>query len=312
MHTRKIILIIITCIVAALVFLSALPMRRTYKAIITVNANNTITNRTIADTANWNRWYIDPEHKENSFLNFESSSEKKHDNFYYTIQNNKDFKNGSIRLTRSNKWNTEVTWIEELEIHDGLVNKLKLLFSPSQFREPFFENIVQFKNHIEHPDSVFGGITFERTEIPTNNVVIKNDTLAIADMENAIIKSYNEIITTIAEPLIKEPGVFLSQYEKISDSVIILSVAVEINEPGNALKLPFELTELESHEAVIMRTAKNYSDIDTDVSIMYEWLKKNNIRPATSFWVKHNPGKNIAMASPDNKLTIIQEVYSLQ
>lgn len=312
MHTRKIILIIITCIVAALVFLSALPMRRTYKAIITVNANNTITNRTIADTANWNRWYIDPEHKENSFLNFESSSEKKHDNFYYTIQNNKDFKNGSIRLTRSNKWNTEVTWIEELEIHDGLVNKLKLLFSPSQFREPFFENIVQFKNHIEHPDSVFGGITFERTEIPTNNVVIKNDTLAIADMENAIIKSYNEIITTIAEPLIKEPGVFLSQYEKISDSVIILSVAVEINEPGNALKLPFELTELESHEAVIMRTAKNYSDIDTDVSIMYEWLKKNNIRPATSFWVKHNPGNNMALVAPDNKLTIIQEIYSLQ
>lgn len=274
MHTKRIILIISACIISALLFLNALPMRRTYKAIITVNANNTITNRTIADTANWNTWYINPEHKINTFLKFENSPEKKYDNFYYTIQNNKDFKNGLIQLSLTNKWNTEITWIEEFEIHDGLLNKLKLLFSPSQFREPFFENIVKFKNHIEHPDSIFGGITFERMEIPTNNIVVKNDTIAIGDMENTLIKSYNEIITAIPENLIKEPGAFLSQYEKISDSLIVLDVAVEITEPNQELKIPFEITELESHEAVIMRTTKGYTDIDTDISIMYEWLKK--------------------------------------
>lgn len=288
-------------------------MRRTYKAIITVNANNIITNRTIADTANWHKWYIDSEeNNKNAFLKFEGFSEKKHDNFYYTIQNNKDLKNGSIRLTRSNKWNTEVTWIEELEIHEGILNKLKLLFNPSQFRGPFFENIVQFKNHLEHPDTVFGGITFERVEMPFNKVIVKIDTVSADELENAIQQSYSNIVADIPDYLIKEPGTFLSQYEKISDSAIEISVAVEINEPESELNIPYEITELDSYPAVVMHTTKNYTDIGTDVSIMYEWLKKHNERPATSFWVKHHPGNNIAMLSPDSKLTIIQEVYSLQ
>ncbi|MFT3950270.1 MAG: hypothetical protein QM763_25110 [Agriterribacter sp.] len=303
MQTRTVILIILACIISALVFLSALPMRRTYKATITVNANNTITNRTIADTANWYAWYIASEEKKGSFKNFEIFSEKKHDNFNYTIQHNNDFKNGIIRLTRSNKWNTEITWVEELEIHDGLFNKLKLLFNPSQFRKPLFDNIVQFKNHIEHPDSIFGGIAFEHAEIPSNKVVIKNDTVTAAAMEDAILKSYNDIIAGIPQELIKEPGTFLSQYEKISDDAVALNVAVEINEPEKELKTPFELAELDSYPAVVMHTTKNYTELDADISIMYEWLKKHNERPATSFWVKHNPS---------NKLTIIQEVYSLQ
>ncbi|MCC6289658.1 MAG: hypothetical protein IT249_17405 [Chitinophagaceae bacterium] len=312
MQTRKIILIVLACFVSALAFLGVLPMHRTYTAAITVNASNTITNRTIADTANWPTWYTDSEEHKGVLKKFESFSEKKHDNFNYTIQNNDDLKNGMIRLTRSNKWNTEITWVEELEINKGLFNKLKLLFNPSQFRKPFFDKIVQFKNHIEHPDSIFGGIAFERAEIPSNKVVIKNDTVTIAEMEDAILKSYNDIIASIPQELVKEPGTFLSQYEKISDVAVALSVAVEINEPEKELKTPFELAELDGYPAVVMHTTKNYKELDADVSIMYEWLKKHNERPATSFWVKHNPGNNIALASPDNKLTIIQEVYSLQ
>ncbi|MFT3749443.1 MAG: hypothetical protein QM768_14045 [Agriterribacter sp.] len=311
MQTRKIILIILACIISALVFLGALPMRRTYKAIISINANNTITSRTITDTSNWHNWYIDPENKRNTFQHFEATSDKKNENFNYILKNDNALKNGVIQLIKKNKWNTEITWIEELEIHEGLFKKLNLLFNPSQFREPFFQNIVQFKNHIEHPDSVFGGITFERIEMPFNKIIIKNDTVPVSAMEEAILNSYNEIITQIPQDIIKEPGVFLSQYEKISDSAALLSVAIEINEPEKELKVPFELTELESHQAVVMRI-KSYSDIDSDVSIMYEWLKKHNERPATSFWVKHNPGNNVALASAANQLTIIQEIYSLQ
>lgn len=311
MQTRKIILIILTCVVAALVFLGALPMRRSYKAIISINANNTITGRTITDTTNWHTWYIDPENKRNTFQHFEVTSYKKTENFNYTLQNDNALKIGVIQLTKKNKWNTEITWIEELEIHEGIFKKLNLLFNPSQFREPFFQNIVQFKNHIEHPDSVFGGITFERIEMPFNKIVIKSDTVPVSKIEEAILNSYNAIITQIPQDIIKEPGFFLSQYEKISDSAALLSVAVEINETEKEPEVPFELTELESHQAVVMRT-RSYSDIDNDVSIMYEWLKKHNERPATSFWVKHNPGNNVALASTANQLTIIQEVYSLQ
>ncbi|MBN8787112.1 MAG: hypothetical protein J0I84_08475 [Terrimonas sp.] len=311
MQTRKIILIILTCVVAALVFLGALPMRRSYKAIISINANNTITGRTITDTTNWHTWYIDPENKRNTFQHFEVTSYKKTENFNYTLQNDNALKIGVIQLTKKNKWNTEITWIEELEIHEGIFKKLNLLFNPSQFREPFFQNIVQFKNHIEHPDSVFGGITFERIEMPFNKIVVKNDTVPVSKIEEAILDSYNAIITQIPQDIIKEPGFFLSQYEKISDSAALLSVAVEINETEKEPEVPFELTELESHQAVVMRT-RSYSDIDSDVSIMYEWLKKHNERPATSFWVKHNPGNNVALASTANQLTIIQEVYSLQ
>ncbi|MFT4017103.1 MAG: hypothetical protein QM668_09090 [Agriterribacter sp.] len=311
MQTRKIILIILTCVVAALVFLGALPMRRSYKAIISINANNTITGRTITDTTNWHTWYIDPENKRNTFQHFEVTSDKKTENFNYTLQNDNALKIGVIQLTKKNKWNSEITWIEELEIHEGIFKKLNLLFNPSQFREPFFQNIVQFKNHIEHPDSVFGGITFERIEMPFNKIVVKNDTVPVSKIEEAILDSYNAIITQIPQDIIKEPGFFLSQYEKISDSAALLSVAVEINETEKEPEVPFELTELESHQAVVMRT-RSYSDIDSDVSIMYEWLKKHNERPATSFWVKHNPGNNVALASTSNQLTIIQEVYSLQ
>src|SRR6218665_328867 len=173
MQTRKIILIILTCVVAALVFLGALPMRRSYKA------NITITGRTITDTTNWHTWYIDPENKRNTFQHFEVTSYKKTENFNYTLQNDNALKIGVIQLTKKNKWNTEITWIEELEIHEGIFKKLNLLFNPSQFREPFFQNIVQFKNHIEHPDSVFGGITFERIEMPFNKIVVKNDTVPV-------------------------------------------------------------------------------------------------------------------------------------
>ena len=311
MHTRKIILIILACIVGALIFLKVLPMRRTYKAMITVNANNTITDRTIADTSNWHLWYINPDNIKNNLLNFNTAAEKAYNSYSYAIQTNNNLKKGAIRLTRSNKWSTEVAWTEEFEVNDGLLNKLELLFNPSHFRKPFFENIVQFKNYIEHPDSIFGGITFERIEVPTNTVVIKSDTIAASELENAISKLHNDIIDALPASSIKEPGAFLSQYERINDSLIALNVAVEINETEKELKKPFAVTELESHPAITMHITKNYADIDTDISIMYEWLKKNNVRPAASFWVKHSPGNNIAMISPDNKLTIIQEIYSL-
>lgn len=311
MHFRKIILIIVVCIVGALFFLKVSPMRRTYKAVITVNANNTITGRTIADTANWHIWYINPDKMNNNLASFGTATEKAFNNYNYAIQTNNNLKKGSIRLTRSNKWNTELAWTEEFEINDGLLNKLELLFNPSYFRKPFFENIVQFKDYIEHPDSIFGGITFERIEVPTNTVAIKSDTIAASELENAISKLYDDITAALPASSIKEPGAFLSQYEKINDSLIALNVAVEINETEKELKKPFAITELESHSAITMHITKNYADLDTDISIMYEWLKKNNVRPAASFWVKHNPGNNIAMISPDSKLTVIQEIYSL-
>jgi hypothetical protein len=131
-------------------------------------------------------------------------------------------------------------------------------------------------------------------------------------MEEAILHLYNKIVAKIPGNIIKEPGAFLSQYEKISDSTVEISVAVEVNEPEKKLKIPFELTELETHQDVIMHTTKGYADIDSDISIMYEWLKKHNERPATGFWIRHNAANDIAVASANNTLTIIQEIYSLQ
>jgi hypothetical protein len=107
-------------------------MRRTYRAIISINASDMITARTIADTINWHSWYIDTENKKNTFQQFETACDKKNTYFNYTLQNSDELRVGKIKLSTKNKWNTEIVWTEALEIHKGIFKKLHLLFNPSQ------------------------------------------------------------------------------------------------------------------------------------------------------------------------------------
>ncbi|MFT3704046.1 MAG: hypothetical protein QM802_16890 [Agriterribacter sp.] len=309
MQPKRIVFIIIVCVVIASISLFIIPVHRTYRADIVVNADNLITSRTLSDTTNWDKWYYNVKPSAPSFSSFGTSTNKKYNLFDYDVKEGESLKKGQIQLLRS-KWDSKITWIEDITIEKGFAKKLELLLHPSQFRAPFLQNMVQFKNHIEHPDKAFGGLTFERTEIPSNKIIAAYDTVTLSTIEEHISALYKKIVSALPADKISTPGTFLSQYEKLDDSTMQLCVGVEVSDEVTTAKKPFELMDVDGYPAIIIHTLRNYTDMNDDVAIMYEWLKKNDARPATSYWVKHDVSKDVAGVDK-KKLTIIQGIYLL-
>lgn len=313
MQGKKIIIIVLTVFVVALVFLLAVPMRRTYRAKIVVNSDELITYRTLQDTVNWENWYSDNEIPRPSPASMTMQAVRKSKVFEYHLKDHNGYeKEGRIEVSHKNRWTMQVNWSEELVFKTNIAKKLDLLFNPSQFRSAFLQNMVQFKNAIEHPENTFGGLTFERKEMPATKLVTLSDTVALSEVKDQIENFHDRITAHLPAEDIKYPGTFLSQYETLNDSTIILCVAVSVSDALQEVKEPFEMIEMDEHPAVIIQTQKSYTDMNEDIAIMYEWLKKNDKRPATSYWIKHTPSADIAKATGKNSFTIIQEVYSIK
>lgn len=313
MQGKKILIIILTVLVIALFFLVTIPLRRTYQADITVSSDELITHRTLLDTANWEKWYFDSEILQPRPVSFEELPAKKSRLFEYRLKDSTGYeKEGQIKIARKNRWNLQISWSEKLVFKYDIIKKLRLLFNPSDFRAAFLQNMVQFKNTIEHPDNIYGGLTFERREMPATRLVTLSDTVLLSEVKDQVINLHDKITARLAAEAIQYPGTFLSQHEVLNDSSVVLCVAVAVTDSLRDVEEPFEMIEMDEHPAVIIQTQKSYTDMDEDISIMYEWLKKNDKRPATSYWVKHTPSTGIAHASGKNNLTIIQEVYSIK
>jgi hypothetical protein len=313
MQGKKILIIVLTVLVAALFFLLTIPMRRAYHADITVSSDELITYRTLLDTANWEKWYFDDEILQPKPVSFEEVPDKKSRLFAYHLKSSNGYeKEGQVKIARKNRWNLQISWSEKLVFKHDIIKKLRLLFNPSDFRAAFLQNMVQFKNIIEHPNDIFGGLTFERREMPATRLVTLSDTVLLSEVKDQVINLYDKITARLAAEAIQYPGTFLSQHEMLNDSSVVLCVAVAVTDNLRDVKEPFEMIEMDEHPVVIIQTRKDYTDMDEDISIMYEWLKKNDKRPATSYWVKHTPATGIAQASGNNNLTIIQEVYSIK
>lgn len=313
MQFKKIIIIVLTTLSATIFFLLTIPMQRTYRAEIVINSDELITYRTLLDTVNWKVWYIDDEVEQPVTLSFEVASAGKSRLFNYDLNEQHGYtKKGQIKIVSKNRWNTQVIWSEKLVAKKNIVQKFRLLFHPSEFRASFLQNMVQFKSHIEHPGNIFGGLTFERKEIPANNMVILSDTIAFNNIKDGLTALHEKIIASIAPGMIKHPGNFLSQYEMVSDSTVKILVGVVVEGELDAVKMPLGLLEMDEHPAVIIHTDKCYTDLKEDISVMYEWLKKNDTRPATSYWVKHTTHPDLAHETNSDHLTIIQEVYSIK
>ncbi|HRN54893.1 MAG TPA: hypothetical protein PLL71_00500 [Agriterribacter sp.] len=313
MQGKKIILVIVTVLFAAFLFLLIIPMRRTYRADIVVNSDELITYRTLQDTVNWGKWYSDNEMLRPSPAALTVHPAKKSKVFVYHLNDQNGYeKEGQVAVSRKNRWNMQINWSEELIYKTNIVKKLQLLFKPSEFRPAFLQNMVQFKNAIEHPDNTFGGLTFERKEMPAGKLVTLSDTVALSEVKDQITYFYNTITAQLPAEEIQYPGTFLSQHEALNDSTIVLCVAVAVTDALQEVRDPFELIEMDEHPAVIIQTQKSYTDLAEDISIMYEWLKKNDKRPATSYWVRHTPATDMAKTTGKNSFTIIQEVYSIK
>ena len=314
MQPKKIFATIFILALVGAISLFLIPVSRTFKADIIVNADIHITNRTLMDTSNWNKWYYDTSASFPAFSGFKISSNKKHDIFDYTITESSEEKKGQVQLLRSNKnnWDTKISWVEEITCRSDINKKVQLLLHPDKLRTSFLQNMVQFKNHIEKPDNVFGGLTFEKTEIPSNKIVVAYDTVDTGSMESTLNILYKEVADNLPEDAVTSPGCFLSQFEKLSDSTVKVCIAVEVSDETTAVKAPFELLEADNRQAIIIHTLRNYTDLSDDLSVMYEWLKKNDARPATDYWIKHDLHKELAQGSNKKGLTILQEIYSLK
>ena len=313
MQGKRIIIIVLTVLLTALILVLIIPMRRTYHATIVVSSDALITYRTLQDTVNWKKWYADNEIVQPQPASLTMRPDKKITVFEYQLKDQNGYeKEGRIQVSQKNRWNMQINWSEELVFKTNMVKKFQLLFNPSEFRTAFLQNMVQFKNAIEHPDNTFGGLTFERKEMPAIKLVTLSDTVALNELKDQIAYLHNKITAHLPAEEIKYPGTFLSQHEALNDSTIILCVAVAATDALQDVDEPFELIEMDEHPAVIIQTTKSYTDMDEDISIMYEWLKKNDKRPATSYWIKHTPSAGIAKATGKNSFTIIQEVYSIK
>src|SRR5690606_36368161 len=132
----------------------------------------------------------------------------------------------------------KISWVEEISCRSDINKKIRLLLHPEELRTLFLQNMVQFKNHIEKPDNVFGGLTFERTEVPSNKIVVAYDTVDAGSMETAVSTLYKELTDNLPENAVTKPGCFLSQFEKLGDSAVIICVAVEVSEGTISVKAP--------------------------------------------------------------------------
>ncbi|MGN6491825.1 MAG: hypothetical protein ACTHLE_07500 [Agriterribacter sp.] len=315
MQVRRIIFIILACVAIALFCIYTIPVQRSYQAEIEINADNLITYRTLHDTANWNTWYkSDTKISQPAKQTVSIIQEKPKQRFDYLLQESETIsRQGEIQIIKSNKWNTKIKWIETLAFEKDIRKKVKLLFHPEEFKGGFLKNVIAFKNHIEHPNNIYGGLTFEQREISANKMVTLSDTIAIAGIEDKIAELHQTILNTVPQEKILQKNTFMSQHEMLDDSTAQVKVAIMVADDLNTIQAPLDIRDNDDHRAIVIHVQKGYNEISEDVSVMYQWLKKNDARPSTGYWIEHDASVPvIAKNTAAQPLTIIQEFYSLK
>ncbi|MBX3256315.1 MAG: hypothetical protein KF862_19420 [Chitinophagaceae bacterium] len=314
MQLKRIIVVIVACLSSAFFCIYTIPIHRSYLAEIEINADDLITYRTLLDTTNWNRWY---KHNDQTFQAIPHTisiiPDKQKKKFAYVLhENENEIREGGIQIIKSNRWNSKIKWTEKLVFEKDIQQKLKLLFHPEEFRSVFLQNVIQFKSHIEHPDNIFGGIAFERRNIPAKKLVILSDTASASDIEAKANELHQFIINSVPEKYLVQKDIYISQHEIFNDTLAYIRVGVSVSEDLFTVKAPLDIRDTEDHSAIVMYIEKGYTEINEDISIMYEWLKKNDARPSTGFWIEHTPSTAIAQNDVKHPLTIIQEFYSIK
>ncbi|MBX3241304.1 MAG: hypothetical protein KIT80_17475 [Chitinophagaceae bacterium] len=311
MQFKKVIFVLAISLLIAGICLYLLPTNRKYSTETEINADKVITYRTLIDTANWARWGVGHTNG-NARKLVDIVTDNAGKEFHYTsLLDDKSTVEGSVAIIKSNKWNTKILWTEKIVFANrNILQKLRLLFKPSEFKTSFLESIDKFKDLIEHPDNYFGGLTFEKVSIPANKFVVLSDTVALENINAGIYALRNSIISAIPEVNIRDEDVYYSQHELIGDSAAYVRVGVIVKQEVIQVPPPFDLLDMDEYQAIVMQVNRKYSEITQDVAVMHQWLKKNNARPAFDFWVEHHLQDETANAG--TPVTIIQEFYSVK
>lgn len=313
MQVKKILILLVLCFAIAMVALYTIPIERDYNAEIEINSNNVITYRTLLDTSNWNKWYSENIHADADPSNLQLQKDKAYKRFDYKFNASANAAHeGQVRVTKSNRWNTKIKWTEKVTLDKGIKAKLHLIFHTSEFRTAFLQNVLQFKNFVEHPEDTYGGLTFRRRNIPANKLITINDTIPFSQMEARLPELYARLSEKISPEQVKQQGQYFSQHEMMDDSLAHVRVGVIVTDEMLHVDKPYDLLDMDEHQAIVMQITSNYAEINEDISVMYDWLKKNESRPAAGFWIEHAPNKSIAQANAPRSLTVIQEVYSIK
>ncbi len=307
MQFRNVFLVLTISLLIAGLCLYFLPTNRKYTTEADINADRVITFRTLSDTANWKRWDTGYIHGRELVDIISANGNELH---YVTRLDDRSTVEGSVSILKSNQWSTKLLWTEKVEFTKNIMKKLRLLFRPSEFKESFLQNIENFKHIIETPGNYLAGIHFEKVEIPANKFVVISDTAALSDVSTVIYQLRDRIVSTIPEASIKDHELFYSQHELLSDSMMYIRVGVIVYDDVILVPDPFDLLDMDNYPAIVMQVNRRYSEINQDVFVMHQWLKKNSYRPAFDFWVEHHMTDDLTLASAP--VTVIQEYYSVK
>lgn len=312
MQPNKLLIVFTLCFAVAVTCFYSIPVERSYNVEIDINSNNIITYRTLMDAGNWSKWYsanrLAPD---SSQLTFQRDQNYKR--FDYWIRpNTNTVREGQVRVTKSNRWNTKIRWVEKVTLDKGLKSKLKLIFKGADNRNAFLQTVLQFKSFVEHPEDSYGGLTFKRTKIPASKLVTLSDTFAYSQLPTRLPELYASLLEKLGTTDVKSTGEYFSQHEMLNDSLAQVRLGVVVTDDLHQVKAPLDLLDMDEYQAIVMQVDNNYATMNEDISVMYEWLKKNESRPAAGFWIRHHTSNNVARTTTPERLTIIQEFYSIK
>lgn len=313
MQLKKIILVLAVCFSIAAAILYMVPIEREYNADIDINSTNIITYRTLLDTTNWSKWYATRKVAALQPHGIQLSRDKSYKQLSYAFAASENVtREGQVKVIKSNRWNTKISWVEKITLEKGFRAKLRLIFHSADYRDVFLQNVVQFKNYVEHPEDTYGGLTFRRRNIPANKLITISDTIAFAKIETQLPGLYTQLAGQVKPAQLKQNGQYFSQHEMLNDSTAMVRVGTIVTDEVLSVKAPYDLLEMDEYQAIVMQINNNYAEINEDISVMYDWLKKNDSRPAAGFWIEHNEQKSLAQNNPAQSLTVIQQFYLLK
>ena len=97
----------------------------------------------------------------------------------------------------------------------------------------------------------------------------------------------------------------------INDSMVQLRVGATLRDSFAKVKLPLLKIEAPSYKALVAHVNGNLDQVEEDVKIMNDWLKKHAGRFAADFWLEHQYSYD-EKNQLNNSFNIVQPIYFLK
>ncbi|PWT97728.1 MAG: hypothetical protein C5B52_13390 [Bacteroidetes bacterium] len=305
MQVLKIFLVLLFFFCVTLLGFYLIPVNRTFQASIGLDMSDVTVFRSLTDTTEWKSWYGDP-----SPLRIDTASPYKLVR-YVTGPEDLTSKEGEVKIKQVYVGESVVQWKEKVVIRKDIMEKLRLLFAPSGYSNKFLGRVSKFKGKLDHPTDKISGLRLEISEIPSYDIAVRTDTMKIAEVGGNIETLYRSLISNFKDAQLKYPGLIQTRMEMINDSMVRLRVGAVLKDSLLKVKSPILKIEAPSYKALVAHVNGNLDQVNDDVKIMNDWLRKHAGRFAADFWLEHQYSYD-----ENNQLTnsfnIVQPIYFLK